>query len=338
MIVRVSTALPGVALPSALAIAALGVALGAASPAAAALPEPVRAMIAKAAESRDPAVLSAVVAVARQTHPDEAADIDRLAAELAHAEAAPETAPETAPAAEPAEPALELATAAAAATPANANAALDAPVWKGSLEFGGSLVQGSTESVGAYGVVDVSRVTPLWTQRLTWRGDYQETNGRASTQRLSLAYEPRVRLSSRRYTYGLAQYEHDRFLGVEHRYTVGAGLGVQLANAPDLKIAVDLGPALRLTETQEYGEERAAAGRASLNVRWLPSDRITLSQEAALYAEADQTSAKSITAVETLLFGPLKARLSYNMQYERDSRVARSDLDTTTRASVLYTF
>ncbi len=321
MIVRVPTALPGVALPSVLAVA---VCLSAAPPAAAALPDPVRAMIAKAAESDDPSVFAAVVAVARQAHPDASDDIDGLVGELARAEA-------------PVQAAQPIVVPAAAATVAAAPS-LDAPVWKGSVELGGSLARGSTESIGAYGVVDVSRVTPAWSQRLTWRGDYQETNGRSTTQRLSLAYEPRARLSSRRYAFGLAQYEHDRFLGVESRYTLGAGLGLQVADAPDLKIAVDLGPALRLTETHQHGEERAAAGRASLNLRWLPTERITLSQEAALYAEADQTSAKSITALETLLFGPLKARLSYNMQYERDSRIARSDLDTTTRASVLYTF
>lgn len=310
------------------AAAALALTLSATAPAAAAappldplpapLPTPVRAMIAKAAEGGDPAVLATVLSVARLANPDSLAEIDALAAELA---------PAAAPAAPP--PALAF---------ADAPPAPDLAVWKGSLELGGAVAQGRTETVGGYGVIDVSRTTPGWSQRLTWRGDYQETNGRASTQRFSLAYEPRARLSDHRYAFGLAQYEHDRFLGVERRYTVGAGLGVQLARSEALKVAVDLGPALRLTETREFGQERAAAGRASLNIRWLPTDRVTLRQEAALYADEQQTSAKSITALETLLFGPLKGRLSYNMQYERDARVARSDLDTTTRASILYTF
>jgi putative salt-induced outer membrane protein len=302
--------------------AAVALALAVAAPAAAtSLPDAVRAMIGKAAASDDPAVFAAVLAVARDAYPDNAAEIDALAADLS--EAPPALAEE----------------AAVASAPAVAFApSLEPPIWKGSVELGGSLAQGSTETVGAYGVVDVSRLTPGWSQRLTWRGDYQETNGRTSTQRLSMAYEPRARLNAQRYAFGVAQYEHDRFLGLEHRYTVGAGLGLQVADSPDLKIAVDLGPALRLTETEKFGEERAAAGRASLNLRWLPSERLTLSQETALYADEQQTSAKSITALETLLLGPLKGRLSYNVQYERDARVDRSDLDTTTRASLLYTF
>lgn len=304
------------------AVAASLLVLAAPAADAAPLPDPVRAMIASAAAREDPAVFATVLSVARQANPDSLDEIDALAADLTAGPAAPEP-----------EPALEVAAAAAPAA-----ASLDEAVWKGSIELGGAIAQGRTETVGGYGVIDVSRLAPGWSQRLTWRGDYQETDGRASTQRLSLAYEPRARLSPQRYAFGLAQYEHDRFLGVERRYTVGAGLGVQLARSEELKIAVDLGPALRLTETREFGEERAAAGRASLNIRWLPTERVTLSQEAAVYADEQQTSAKSITALETLLFGPLKGRLSYNMQYERDARVARSDLDTTTRASILYTF
>ena len=57
-----------------------------------------------------------------------------------------------------------------------------------------------------------------------------------------------------------------------------------------------------------------------------------------MYVEGAQTSAKSSTALETLLFGPLKGRLSYEVQHERDARVNRSAIDTSTRASLLYSF
>lgn len=289
-------------------------------------PEPVVAMITKAAETHDSSTLATVVAIAKETNPDSLAEIDALAQALAVP--APEPPPhqqaavvETAGAAEKAKP--EIAAAG----------------WKGSIELGGSIAQGASDVAGGYGVLDLTRAGPVWSQRATLRGDYQQTDGRTTTQRFSLAYEPRARVSDSGYAFGLAQYEHDRILGYSGRYTVGAGLGLKLSDRPSFKLAVDFGPALRLTEHRLGGEDSAVAARGSLNFRWLPTDRVTFAQEGAVYGEEAQASAKSITSVETLLFGPLKARLSYNLQYERNPAAGvRTGLDTTTRASLLYSF
>jgi putative salt-induced outer membrane protein len=302
-------------------------------------PEPVAAMIAAAADSGDPATLATVVQIAKTTNPASAAEIDALVAMLA-ANGGPVPAPIPVKVASAAGPATAptSAHASAAAKPAAPPAA---PFWKGSVELGGSLEQGATNMAGAYGVLDVTRTGPVWSQRLTVRGDYQQTEGVTTTERVSLAYEPRVRLTPNRYTFGLAQFEHDTMLGYDMRYTLGAGLGLQVADRPGLKIAVDFGPALRLTERRDATEERAVAGRGSVNIRWAPTDRVTISQEGAVYSEPDQASAKSITSLETQLFGPLKARLSYNLQYERNpANIAAyvNPLDTTTRAALLYQF
>jgi putative salt-induced outer membrane protein len=300
-------------------------------------PEPVAAMIAAAADSGDAASLATVVRIAKMTNPDSGAEIDALVAMLA--------ARDEPAAAREASVLTASVQAVGAAPPGGAPAAPSPagppsmPLWKGSVELGGSMAQGSSEVAGAYGVLDVTRAGPVWSQRATFRGDYQQTDGHTTTDRLSLAYEPRARLSPDRYAFGLAQFEHDGMLGYDMRYTLGAGLGLQVADRPWLKVAVDFGPALRLTERRDASEERAVAGRGSLNIRWLPTDRLTITQEGAVYTEPTQATAKSITSVETLLFGPLKARLSYNLQYERNPAATNgAALDTTTRAALLYQF
>lgn len=303
-------------------------------------PEPVAAMIAAASDSGNPATLAAVVQIAKATNPDSGAEIDALVAMLA-ANGGPAPAPDAIPMLPLLPVKVASATAPAPASAPKPPAPPPVPLWKGSVELGGSLEQGATDMAGGYGVLDVTRTGPVWSQRATLRGDYQETNGKTTTERLSLAYEPRVRLSPTRYTFGLAQFEHDTMLGYDMRYTLGAGLGLQVADRPGLKIAVDFGPALRFTERHDAGDERAVAGRGSLNIRWAPTDRVTIAQEGAVYTEPDQASAKSITSVETQLFGPLKARLSYNLQYERNpanTAAAVTPLDTTTRAALLYQF
>lgn len=310
------------------ALAASGV-LAASGAQAAPPPEAVRAMIERAVAGGDPATTAAVVRIARETHPDSAAEIEALAAAPAPVSSA-DSAQDSAPGQPPASDAVAV----AAVTTQPPQPA----VWSGSAELGGSQATGSSDVLGAYGAVDLTRTGPVWEHRFTSRAEYQETDGRPSTQRFGLAYEPRVKLRPGLYSFGLAQYEHDRFLGYSQRYTLGTGLGLKAIDRPDLTVAGDLGPALRRTDYYLLPQESALAGRASVNVKWLPTERITLSQEAAVYAYGQQTSAKSVTALETRLFGPLKARLSYNLQYEHDPRLARDDVDTVTRASLRYSF
>jgi putative salt-induced outer membrane protein len=302
--------------------------LAAAAPAAAdPLPDAIRAMITTAAKSDDPAVFASVVAVARQTAPGSSGEIDALAAEISGHPPRGTVIAET-----PAPPVVAPIPVHVPPTPA------PPPAWKGSVELGGSQSSGTTSSLATYGAVDVARVGPTWSHRLSARADYQETAGAATAERVALAYQPQMKIDSSFYGFGLGQFEHDRFLGYEDRYTLGMGLGIKAADRPSLKIAIDAGPAFRHTDFYAYDRENAVAGRASLNIKWLPSQRVTLGEEAAAYVENAQTTAKSVTSLETLLFGPLKARLSYNVQYERDVRAAQNNLDTTTRASLLYSF
>lgn len=295
------------------------------------LPEGIRAMIAKAAESDDPTVIGAVLAVAKQAAPDSIAEIDAAAAEAAETLAQARTA-EASPQLQP-PPALSP-----ALIELPELAPKRRPKWNGALELGGARIAGATDLLGVYGSVDVTRAMDDWTQRLTAKADYQETDGVKTTERLSLAYQPQVHLRPSLYAYGIAQYDHDRFLGYRNRYTVGMGAGLTVVERPDFRVALDAGPALRYTQFYVLEAQHAVAGRGSLTIKWLPSRRITLSQEGAIYVEGAQTSAKSTTSVETLLFGPLKGRLSYDVQHERDDRIKRSDVDTSTRASLLYNF
>ena len=281
-------------------------------------------MIEKAAQSDDPTVFAAVIAVAKQANPNSVAEIDALAKEIGDreavrrlAEAPPSPAPAPTGPAKPDRPAA---------------------VWKGAFELGGSHSSGSTDILALYGSLDISRAGPVWTHRLTMRDDFQRTDGDTTVEPFAAAYEPRVQIAPSLYGFGLTQYEHDRSLGYRDRYTLGLGAGVKLIDRPNLSLGGDVGPALRFTDYYLLDSKQTVAGRASLNFRWLPTDRLTVAQEAAVFVEGDQTSARSVTSVETLLFGPLKARLSYNLQYERDTRVSRSDLDAITRASLLYSF
>ncbi|KQX18198.1 MULTISPECIES: DUF481 domain-containing protein [unclassified Sphingomonas] len=297
------------------------VAMAAGSPAVAApLPDAVRAMIEAALASDEPQTIAAVVAIARRTNPESAAEIDAMTADHDR----------------------ELAAKAKANADAERERLASAglfSLWTGQFELGGSWSTGNSRTLGLYGGAKLKRSGLDWQHDMSLRIDYQETDGQPTTERAVAAWQPRYKISPSYYAFGLTQYEHDRFLGYEHRLTAGLGLGVVAVNTPRMRLEFDAGPAFRYTSFYDGGpDEQRIAGRGGLNLKWTPWTRVTLAQELAVYVQKDNTTAASTTSIETLLFGPLKGRLSYNVQYERDAPPDQKRTDTVSRASLVYSF
>jgi putative salt-induced outer membrane protein len=303
-------------------------ALSAATPACAIEPpDGIRQMIWTALDTKDPTVIAAVVAVAKQTAPESAEEIDMIA----HREAE-RIIQTTLPPIErkaPPKPEGDL---------RRFDVTRTAPRWQGSVELGGSRSTGNTDSIAVYGGVDLTLKGFYWTHKINARADYQEREGASTAERFAVAYQPQYYVNEGIYTYGLGQFEHDRFQGYKQRYTLGAGVGWKAVSQRKLNISVDAGPALRRTRFYDLDDENTLAGRASVSLKWLPLPNVTIGQETAFYIENARTTARATTAIDTLVWGPLKARLSYDLQLERDRHMGRSDVDTTTRATLVYGF
>ncbi|SNS35884.1 putative salt-induced outer membrane protein [Sphingomonas laterariae] len=210
--------------------------------------------------------------------------------------------------------------------------------WSGELEFGASRATGNTRTLGLYGAAKGEREGLRVRHRFNGRADVQETNNETTTERWLLAYQPNFKFDDRLYAYGLGQYEHDRFLGYDSRYTLGGGFGYTVFTGPRLKLDIEGGPALRYTDFVDESDETTVAGRASIALKWAISPTASLNQDAAVYVESGNTNASSTIALDAKLFGPLRTRISYNIRYERDAPVDRDPVDTLSRATLVYTF
>lgn len=326
-----------------LSLCAASLLAAAATPALAAPPpEGVRAMIDAALSTGDPTTIAAVINTAKQAAPDSRAEIEAMAddynARLAGLQLlGPPVEPEPLPQAQ-------------AEAPPDLPPVVEPPViekikkpglfslWRGDVELGGSRSTGNSDTLGVYGGGTLTRIDGDWTQKLTARVDYEEDAGDATTERALAAYQPQKKLGRVVYAYGLAQYEHDRFAGYRHRYTTGTGLGLSAVSRWDLRFDLDVGPAVRYTSFYDRPDETQLVGRGAFSIKWFPSKSLTLTQDTAVYVDDQNTSARSTTSVDTRLIGPLKARLSYNVQYERDAPDPQKQVDTTSRATLVYSF
>jgi putative salt-induced outer membrane protein len=279
----------------------------------------IRKMIETAIAKGDKATIESVLAVARQAAPEAAEEIDRH--ELTWRGQAAVTSAVVAQ--------IRRAELRSASVVEN---------WNGEVEAGASRSTGSTSNFGLLGSFDLKREGEEWVHRLTARAEVQSTNDETTTERVIAAWQPSYRFDDKVYAFGLAQYEHDPFAGYDHRYTLGGGLGWRAFTGDRFKLELEGGPTWRQVYEVDGVTRSSLAGRGSLNLDWRLTPTLSLTQKTAVYLEGDDGSVVANTALDTKLIGNLKARFSYNVQYERNPPIGTAALNTQSRATFVYGF
>lgn len=291
-----------------------------ATPAAALdLPEGVRAMIEAAIDSGDPAKVATVIELARQTHPQNAAEIAAL------------------------ETAFRTGQAAAAQQEASQEreALQSAGLferWSGKGQVGAFRSTGNSENIGVTAALRLERTGADWTHLLRGNADYQESLGITTRERFLAAYEPRLQLGDDVFAYGLGQYERDRISGFSSRYIASDGLGWTAIDEPGISIAVRAGPAYRYTDFIAESDRERLAALAALDFDWAVAERISLTQDASAVIAKDNTTLSSLSGMEFGVTDGLSTRVSYQVDYESDPPVGKVSTDTITRFTLVYGF
>lgn len=306
--------------------------IGAASlstPAAAALPDPVKAMIDAAIASGDKQDVLAIVKIAKATNPDDVAEIDSLLTDYNSTQA------------KIAEAALR-----------EKQEAGFFENWNGQGELGGFRSTGNTKNLGVSGGVKLVKDAVKWRLNFQARADYERNRGKTTRDQLSATIEPNYKFNQKLYAYGLAQFERDRLQGFSARYTISGGLGYELVKTKDLRLAIKAGPAFRVTDFAAGNSESSLAALVGLDFDWKISDNLNFSQDAGgtwasdaqgftsavAIIDSDNATFKATSALDAKLIGSLSARLSYTIEHETNPPVGRIKTDTLSRASLVYDF
>ena len=299
------------------------------APALAELPDPVRAMIDAAIATGDKAKVATVIDIARQTNPDDAAEIDALhdafLAERKEAEALAK-----------AEAEEELRQAGLFDN------------WSGKGEVGAFRSTGNNSNTGLSGAVELARKGIDWSHQLRLRADYQRSNGATTRERYFAAYEPRFQIDKGFFAYGLGQFEADRFQGYDARYALSAGIGYRIIDESDLTLSAKLGPAYRLTQFTNGTDEGRIAALAGLDFDWTITDRVKLTQDgnvtsetggsATAVVDSSNVSLNLLTGLQLKVSDKVSTRLSYQVDYESNPPAGTENTDTMSRFTLIYGF
>lgn len=211
-------------------------------------------------------------------------------------------------------------------------------LWRGRAELGGYLTTGNSDTVGATGVLDLTREGLQWRHKVRLQADYQRSLGITTREHYLASYEPNYKINSRRYIYGATQFELDRFLGYTQRYATSVGAGYSAIQTPAIKLDVELGPAYRYTTFTDHTTQASIAARGSVDFGWKFAPGLKLTQNASAYLQHYNSTISGTTALAAKVLGPLSAQVSYVVQYESMPPEGRRTTDTTSRASLVYSF
>ena len=300
-----------------------------AAPAAASLPDPVRAMIEAAIATGNKDKIAAVVEVAKATNPQDHAEIDALhGAFLEEQKAAAELA------AQEKEQALRTA------------GVFES--WGGKGEIGAYLSSGNSSNEGLTAGLTLDRKGIDWSHKLRGRMDYQRANGRTSREQYFASYEPRYQIDQGLFAYGLAQYEQDRIQGFTGRYAISGGVGYHVIDGTDLDLSIKAGPAFRVTDYVTGETDSRLAALFGADFDWRISERLTFTQDsnmvaetgaqATLFVDSRNTTLNLVTGLEAKVSDRLTTRLSYQVDYNSDPRPGAVATDTLSRFTLVYGF
>lgn len=255
--------------------------------AAAALPEPVRAMIIDAAiTTGDETKVRTVIELARATNPDGIAELDTITANFE----------------------ADLAVAKAAAEATRHDEIRRAGLFE--------TWSGNASNIGLTVGAGLTRDGIVWRHRLNARADYQESEGVVTREQYFFAYEPNYKLSERLYAYSLAQYEQDRFQGFSSRYSASGGIGYDvLADAP-VTLSIKAGSAWRRTDLVDGTSSKAFAGLAAVDFDWQLAETISLSQDASALLRSGRSTLISDTGLVAKVSNDVSIRPSYTVEHD----------------------
>lgn len=285
----------------------------------AALPDPVRAMIAAALADGKDADIEAVVRIAKQTNPDDAAEIEALVADHRKALAARQEA-------EAAEAKRKLASAGFFEN------------WHGEGQLGAFLTTGNSDTSGASAGLALTRQGDKWRHNFSALADYQRSNGVTTTEQFAVQLEPQYQVSKRMFVYGLGRWERDRFQGYAARWTASGGVGYRVIDTSDLTLDVKGGPAWRKTRFIGGGSDSQLTALAAANLGWQITPSLRLTDGATVFAGQGNTSLTNTLALDAKLSGKLSARIAYVVDHDTNPPLGADSTDTLTRLTLVYGF
>jgi len=210
--------------------------------------------------------------------------------------------------------------------------------WSGEGEVGASLTTGTTKNKTVALGINLKKEGLEWRHKLVGIANYQRSDDTTTADRYLASYQGDYKINAHLFTYGLLQWEQDRFAGFNHRYTESLGVGYTIIDTPEFNWEISGGPALRQVRFITHKSESDTTGHAGTTFLWNISPTTVFTEDLGTYLGGSDNTYYSTTALTSKVMGNISARASFNVTSESNPPPGIDSTNTITRLTLVYSF
>jgi putative salt-induced outer membrane protein len=210
--------------------------------------------------------------------------------------------------------------------------------WTGKAELGGTLNTGNTDEESLFVAGEINRRHGPWNYSLESSFDIKRVEDRTNKQRFVVEGQVNRDISPRAYAYGAVKFEDDAFSGFNYRVTTSGGVGYRLFDDDAFYWGVETGPSVRVDQREGASSANVdVAGRGASDMVWRISESAEVNNDFEVIGDGG-VNIDTISALIMRITERLSGKLSYQVRLNTDAPSGRQEMDTTTKASLLYDF
>lgn len=217
-------------------------------------------------------------------------------------------------------------------------AALADDGWSGSIAAGYVAVSGNSKSTTGNFKGEVFYDHDRWHHSglATVLGSSQDnkTSSEAYKAQLKTKYD----LTGSVYTFGLVEWNKDRFSAYDRQIFEAAGLGWRVLNTDVHQLNLEVGVGATQSKLNDGSNNNEVVGRLGADYQWRLSETAVFSETIASSIGSDNTYIESLTELKAGIIGNVSLVLGYLVKHNTDVLPGTKKTDKQTSISLEYAF
>ncbi|MFW6322935.1 MAG: DUF481 domain-containing protein [Guyparkeria sp.] len=210
--------------------------------------------------------------------------------------------------------------------------------WSGSAEFGAAMTTGNSDTSSLNGKLRLKHEAIPWENKFRLEAYQADEDGEETASRVLGEHETNYALSDRDYLFGVLRGTYDEFSGYDYQASAAAGYGRKIWVSEKGYWDAEIGPGVRVAETNDNVRETNAIARLSSGFEYRLSDNARFNQDVTMLSGSDNTEIESITGVSASITDTLAMKLAYTVQHNTDVPADTENTDTYTSVNLVYDF
>ena len=210
--------------------------------------------------------------------------------------------------------------------------------WSGSIAAGYVAVSGNSETTTASFKGEVMYDHERWHNSALATALGASQDGETSSEAYKAQAKSKYDLSEVVYTFGLVEWNKDRFSSYEHQIFEVGGIGFRVFHTQSQELNLEAGVGATQSALQDGTDNNEVVGRLGADYHWHISETALFSEKVSSITGSSNTYIESLTELKAGVIGNLALVLGYLVKHNTDVLPGTDKTDTQTSVSLEYKF